>query len=77
MGQVEFAELVGSSASTVCQWEAGRRIPRGPTWKMMMILFEARGILFDKNGLIVEKRAKGVNRSPMLDQLKSKRRSVA
>jgi DNA-binding transcriptional regulator YiaG len=50
----DFADLMGSSAPTCCQWESGRRIPRGPTWRMFLLLMQQKGIEFDKDGMLVD-----------------------
>ena len=72
MKQIDFAEMLGSSVSTVCQWEMGRRIPRGPTWRMFLILAEHKGIKFDKDGVIEDV----VNDSPMLDKTKKRKKAA-
>ena len=72
MSQMEFAEMFGSSVSTVCQWEMGRRIPRGPSWRMFLILMEHKGIVFGPDGVIAD----DVIRSPVLDKTKKRKKAA-
>jgi DNA-binding XRE family transcriptional regulator len=74
MKQMEFAELLGSSTATVCQWEMGRRIPRGPSWRMFLILMEHKGITFGNDGVLVD--TETVNDSLKLEKQKSKKRAA-
>ena len=52
MDQDQFANILGSSRTTVLQWEAERRIPRGPTFRLFLLVCESQGISFDKKGVI-------------------------
>jgi transcriptional regulator with XRE-family HTH domain len=72
--QFEFAELIGCSAATQCEWETGRRKPRGVNWRMCLIVLEQRGITFDNEGFPVE--AKGTKNSIVLDKPKRKKEEV-
>jgi DNA-binding XRE family transcriptional regulator len=71
LDQIAFAETMGCSGNTVCQWETGRRTPKGSAWRMFLILMSHHGIEFSDDGIV-----KDVKRSPMLDTTKKKKKAA-
>ena len=42
ISQKEFAELIGVSPAAVCQWEAGKTLPRGKTARLLSLIFRSQ-----------------------------------